>query len=73
MLVFFTNVSPIDFQVKYLTLFHLFLVVDDLEWFWIRRLHKNAGCPQVFILCLTFSLIYINELSDDNEDSLKDV
>ena len=33
MLVFFTNLSPMEFQVKYLPLFLLFLVMDDFEWF----------------------------------------
>ena len=41
MLVFFTNFSLIEFQVRYLTLFLLFTVIDDFEWFLMRCLHKN--------------------------------
>ena len=50
MLVFFTNVSVIKFQVRYLVLFFLFSVIDNFEWFWMGSLHKNiqlinAGVP----------------------------
>ena len=31
--VFFTNLSLMEFQVRYLTLFLLFSVIDDFEWF----------------------------------------
>ena len=42
MLVFFTNLSLMEFQVRYLALFLLFSVIDDLEeWFWMEKLHKN--------------------------------
>ena len=41
MLVFFTNLSLIEFQVRYLALFLLFSVVDGFEWFWMESLHKN--------------------------------
>ena len=30
-----------EFQVIYLALFLLFLVIDDFEWFWMESLHKN--------------------------------
>ena len=30
-----------EFQVRYLTLFLLFSVIDDFEWFWMDILHKN--------------------------------
>ena len=39
MLVFFTNVHVIEFQVRYLALFLLFSVIDDFEWFWMESLH----------------------------------
>ena len=35
MLVFFTNLSHMEFQVRYLALFLLFSVLDGFEWFWI--------------------------------------
>ena len=41
MLVFFTNLSLIEFQVRYLALFLLFSVIDDFKWFWMGILHKN--------------------------------
>ena len=41
MLVFFTNLGLMEFQVRYLALFLLFSVIDGFEWFWIKNLHKN--------------------------------
>ena len=37
MLVFFTNLSLMEFQVKYLALFLLY----SFKWFWMPSLHKN--------------------------------
>ena len=41
MLVFFTNLSLMEFQVRYLALFLLFSVIDGFEWFWMESLHKK--------------------------------
>ena len=41
MLVFFTNLSLMEFHIRYLALFLLFSVIDDFEWFWMECLHKN--------------------------------
>ena len=41
MLVHFTNLSLMKFQVRYLTLFLLSSVIDCFEWFWMESLHKN--------------------------------
>ena len=41
MLVFFTNLSLMEFQVRYLALFVLFLVIDGFESFWMESVHKN--------------------------------
>ena len=41
MLVFFTNLSLMGFQVRYLALFLLFSVIDGFGWFWMGSLHKN--------------------------------
>ena len=41
MLDYFTNVSLIEFQVRYLALFLLFSVIDNFEWFWMESPHKN--------------------------------
>ena len=37
MLVCFTDIRPMEFQVGYLALFHLFSV-DGFKWFWIGSL-----------------------------------
>ena len=41
MLVFFTNLSLMEFQVIYLASFLLFSVIEGFEWFWMESLHKN--------------------------------
>ena len=41
MLVFFTNLSLMEFQVRYLVLFCLFSVIDGFGWFWMESIHKN--------------------------------
>ena len=35
MLVLLTNVSLVEFQVRYLALFLLFSIIDGFEWFWM--------------------------------------
>ena len=41
MLVFFTNLSLMKFQVRYLALFLHFSVIDSFEWFWVENLQRN--------------------------------
>ena len=41
MLVFFTNLSLVEFQVRYLALFLPFSGTDVYELFWMESLHKN--------------------------------
>ena len=41
MRVYFTNLSLMEFQVRYLVLFVLFSVIDGFEWFWMESLDKN--------------------------------
>ena len=70
-LVFFTNLSLMEFQVRYLALFLLFSVIDDFEWFWMESLHKNIGLMWEFLkapfLVLHFSyytlMIFLTMLS----------
>ena len=49
MLVFFTNLSLMEFQVRYSALFLLFSVIDDFEWFWMESLDKNIQLMQEFL------------------------
>ena len=49
MLVYFTNLSLMEFQVRYLTLFLLFSVIDSFEWFWMEGLHKNIQLMLEFL------------------------
>ena len=56
MLVFFTNLSLQEFQVRYSALFLLFSVMDDFEWFWIESLHKNIQLMLEFLKAPSFVL-----------------
>ena len=49
MLVFFTNLRLMEFQVRYSAFFLLFSVIDDFEWFWIESLHKNIQLMGEFL------------------------
>ena len=72
MLVFFTNLSLMEFQVRYLALFLLFSVIDGFEWFWMESLDKNIQLMQEFLkapfLVLHFSyytlMTFLMMLSD---------
>ena len=48
-MVVFTNVSLMEFQVRYMTLFLLFSVIDGFEWFWMESPHNNI---QLMLECL---------------------
>ena len=38
-----------EFQVRYLTLFPLFSVIDGFEWFWMGSLRKNIQLMLEFL------------------------
>ena len=49
MLVFLTNLSLLEFLVRYLVFFPLFLVIGGFGWVWMGNLHKNI---QLTLKCL---------------------
>ena len=49
LLVYFTNLSFMEFQIRYLALFLPFSVTDGLEWFWMENLHKNIQLMLEFL------------------------
>ena len=59
MLAFFTNLSLMEFLVRYLTLFLLFSVIGSFGWFLMQNFHKNIQFMLVFLkgqsLVLQFS------------------
>ena len=59
MLVFFTNLSLMEYQVRYLALFLLFSIIDSFKWFWMETLNKNIHLMREFfrapLLVLHFS------------------
>ena len=56
MLVLFTNLSLMEFQVRYLALFYLLSVIDGFLWFWMESLYKNIQCDQASDLWQQFEL-----------------
>ena len=59
MLVVLTNLSFIEFQVRYLAFFHLFTVIDTFRLFWMGSLQDNIQLMLEFlkasVLVLHFS------------------
>ena len=49
--------SCMEFQVRYLALFHLFSIIDDFELFWMVILCQNAQLMQQFVKT-TFLFLY---------------
>ena len=40
MLIYFTNLTLMEFQIRYLYLFLLFSKIDGFEWLWMGSLHN---------------------------------
>ena len=57
MLVFFTDLSLMEFHFRYLALILHFSVIDGFKWFWVRSLHKNIQLMLEF-LEVPFLVIY---------------
>ena len=59
-LVFFTNLNLMEFQVRYLALFLLSSVIDSFEWFWMESFHKNIQLMLYFLKApLTWKIDFI--------------
>ena len=62
MLVFFTNLGLLEFWVRCLALFRLFLLMESFEWFWVGSLHKNIKLmlefPKTLFLVLQLLTIH---------------
>ena len=63
MLVNFTNLGLMKFQVRYLALFFLFSVIDSFGWFWMGSDHKNIQLMLEFLKALFLVLHLV--LPDD--------
>ena len=48
-MIFLTNLTLLQFQVRYLALFLLFSVIDCFKWFRMASLHKNIQLMSEFL------------------------
>ena len=67
-MVFFTNLSLMESQVRYLVLFLLFSAIGGFGWFLMGNLHNNIqliGVSQGSIVGATLLQLYINDLPNE--------
>ena len=57
MLIFFTKLGLMEFQVRYLALFLLFSVIGSCEWLWMGSIHKNI---ELITVLMMLSLILLS-------------
>ena len=60
-----TNLSLMEFRVRYSARFCLFSVIDAFEWIWMGSLHKNSQLPLEFLKSMFLILHRINDPPDD--------
>ena len=58
-LLFFTNLSFMEFQVRHLASLLLFPVIDDFKWFRMGSLHKNIQLMLEFLKA-TFLVLHFS-------------
>ena len=69
LLIFFTNLSLMDFLVMYLAWFCFFSLIDGFKWFWMVSHQKNIQLMMAFLqtsfLVKLFSFCTLAKLPDD--------
>ena len=63
MLVSFTKISLMEFQVRYLAFFHLFSEMDDFGWCYMGSFHKNIQLMWEFLNAPFFVLHFSYDTS----------
>ena len=58
MLLFFTDLGLIEFQVRYLALFFYLSVIGSFSWFWTGSLHKNIQLMLEFLKGSILDLLF---------------
>ena len=58
MLLFFTDLGLMEFQVKYLALFFYLSVIGSFSWFWTGSLHKNIQLMLEFLKGSILDLLF---------------
>ena len=56
-LIYFTNLSLMEFQIRYLAVF-FFSIIDSFKWFWMESLDKNIQLMLEFFKPLFVVLLF---------------